>query len=197
MKKLLLLSLFFIPGLLKAAPVKYVQISSNVTNGIGDLQAGTTGGFYILGQGLSKGTTINDNAPVGYVGEYFSTTAVVSVLAAASNNFDDILSTTVGPGDWMIGGGARFDRNTATWSGCAIAVSTNSGNDSTTLIPSVNDTQGTWASSSSTPADMTLNTPIWRWSSNTSTTIYLKRQFTYTVNTPRTREQNLWVRRMR
>ncbi len=144
-----------------------------------------------------QGTNTNDNAAVGYVGEFISSGAVANTNAAATTELDDLTSISLTAGDWDIEGAVRWDGNGATWTQCLIGISTTAGNSAVGMVNSENEFLESWASSSTTPIDKALIVPRWRLSLSATTTVYLKRSANYSAGTPRTRAYFIGARRVR
>lgn len=199
MKKLLyLLLIFSIPAY--AVQYKYVQIPAS---GGASLQAGTTTGFFVSSGTILNGTipnlmgtTTNDTACSGCVGQFISsTTAAATNIASASGNFIRILSTTVIPGDYLISGNSRWLGNSAGTSQIEIAVSNYDGNSTT------DHSDGYNVSTSSGPQSgvygQSISIPAWHFQTATSTIVYLKVMAQFTSGTPQVSGASLGVLRIR
>ena len=138
---------------------------------------GSTQGAQIIG------TTTNDSAAAGDVGEYVENYASAS-NAPTSNQYGDLTSITLTAGDWDVSGVLEYLINGATWSNVEIGITSHTGNDSTGLVLGSNWTTGQWASSSTTPTQVSLVIPVFRVSLASSTTYYLKDISVYTGGPP-------------
>lgn len=122
------------------------------------------------------GTTTNNNAAAGVVGEYTSATG--SVTSAASNNYGDVASVSLTAGDWDVTGIVGFTGGSVpVYGGCGI--STTTGNSATGL--SAGDTLvycGVWVPGTS---DNSATCPAVRMSLSGTTTVYLKYRSGFTT----------------
>lgn len=128
------------------------------------------------------GTTTNDNAAGGYVGEYMVSSQPVPQNAYTSNTYGDAGSITLSPGDWDITLILNAIRSGATWTRNKTGIGTVSGNDSTGIIPGDNETDVDFGVA--VPEGITSNIPCWRASIATQTTYYGKIRTSYTAGTP-------------
>jgi hypothetical protein len=129
------------------------------------------------------GTTTNDSAAAGYVGEYVEGIASNVSWPTSSNQYGSIVSITLTAGDWDISAILQAVDNTASWAGIEFGVSTSSGNNTTGMTLGVNwvwDYFASVASSDYKPYSI----PSYRVSISGSTTYYLKVLSVYTVATP-------------
>lgn len=139
------------------------------------------------------GTNTNNNASAGYVGEYISSTTIDGTSFPPSGQYGDLISIDLTAGDWDIRGCINANKNggAATISGMQILISTTSGNSLGGAIESENlmdiyppsDHNGTCI-------------PSYRWSSNSSATMYLKYFASYVGVAPLSRG-NISARRVR
>lgn len=143
-----------------------------------------------------RGTTTNDSAATGFVGEYVESVQSTNTNTAADGVFDDLVSISLTAGDWDVTGTLRFINNGATWTSANIGVSSAAGNDTTGLVSGSNNFAGQWASSSTTPILHSLYVPTYRVSLTATTTYYLKRMANFSAGTPQTRGR-LSARRVR
>ena len=130
-----------------------------------------------------RGTTTNDSAAAGFVGEH----VIASVGATAvptTTELGDLTSISLTAGDWDVSGSVWFTRSTATWSAVEMGISITAGNNATGLTNGSNRLFGGWASTSTAIVDVSLTVAAHRLSLASTTTIYLKFGSTYTVNTP-------------
>lgn len=135
----------------------------------------TTGGII--------GTTTNDDATAGRVGEYVVSTAG-GVSAPTSTQFGDVTSISLTAGDWDITGLAYFSKSTATWTDVSLGISTTTGNSATGLTDGLNRLYGSWASSATTPVIFPVTVGPYRLTFTGTTTVYLKMQFVYSAGAP-------------
>ena len=131
------------------------------------------------------GTTTNNDASVGYVGEYVSSTlAIGSATALTTNTAKNITSISLTAGDWDVSG----------WIGLDGAATTNitriMGNANATTatidnyIIGYNDISYTTAGSTLFSAGIgSLPLPSKRFSLSATTTIYLVGKVTFTIST--------------
>lgn len=149
-----------------------------------------------LTNGLT-GTTTNDNAAAGKVGEYVEAISASNVNAAATTVFDDLISISLTAGDWDVLAMLYADRNSATIQAEWFFIGTVSGNNTTGSVVGSNSNYNGWANLSTMPDFTTNNIPPYRMSLNATTTVYLKRYFQYSSGTPRTAGARLSARRDR
>lgn len=138
---------------------------------------GTVNSFMLVG------TTTNDNAPTGRIGEYISS-SVDSVSITTTNSGEDITSISLTPGDWDVTGMVTLDRNTATWSSFELFILSVSGNSFTGNDFGINYLLQAWASSATTPVDASITIANTRVSISTTTTIYLKVRALFSAGNP-------------
>jgi hypothetical protein len=144
--------------------------ASSVNNGAPTLAAT----FSDVGCAL-KGTTTNNNAAAGYVGEYVSAFAS-SVAGLTNNTFTNITSISLTAGDWDVCGYGGFSQSTTANSYMASALSAFSGN-TTTDTNTGNTVYGPTASGFTSGSGFyggICVIPRWRVSITTTTTIYVK-----------------------
>jgi hypothetical protein len=146
--------------------------------GFVDAQNGlaVTGGFVPSQTAGIVGTTTNNNANAGSVGEYASNTGSgVALTSAVTANATSVSLTA---GDWDVSGTVQFvPAGTTTIAGIASGISTTSA----TLggVGSFNSTQATHT----TGAAQMQSTPVLRLSLATTTTVYLVANSTFGVST--------------
>lgn len=107
------------------------------TSTLGVVNASGTATF--SGQLIGKGTTTNDNAAAGNIGEYMeSVVAAVNAFGAAT--WGDITSLSLTAGDWNVNLQLMCSRNTATIAGIDFrcGISSTSGNSTTGLTTGSN-----------------------------------------------------------
>lgn len=141
------------------------------------------------------GTTTNDSATAGNVGEYIQAIAGDSA-APTSTQYGDLTSISLTAGDWDVSGGVYWDSNTATWTVAQGGISVTSGNSATGLNAGENLATASWASSSTTPLIQTSFVASYRISIAATTTVYLKYRSTYTGGPPHA-QGRLSARRVR
>lgn len=177
---------------------------ANIVNTVNTADAGTTAWTVVKTATLQstssttlKGTATNDSAAAGNIGEYIESVSAANVNAAATTVFDDLTSISLTAGDWDVTLIAYADNNGATWTLASFFIGIVAGNNSTGLAAGSNYTAGQWASSSTTPVLFTTSIPSYRMSLSSTTTVYLKRSFTFSAGTPRTSGGRLSGRRVR
>lgn len=140
------------------------------------------------------GTTTNDNAAAGRVGEYIES-VVSGVSAGASGAFFDVTSISLTAGDWDVFCMARADSN-GTWSEYIIGISTTSGNSSTGLVNGSNQLTEEWANTATAVTVFSGTIASYRQSFSGTTTVYFKGRTSYSAGTP-TFSGRLSARRIR
>jgi hypothetical protein len=154
------------------------------------------GQFDSTGAFSAKGTTTNNSAASGYIGEYIE--SVVGVISApTSTQYGDLTSISLTAGDWDVTAVTMFNSNGATWSACGNGISVTSGNSGTGLVLGSNRLGSNFASSSTTPIAQSSVIPSYRMSLSSTTTVYLKFTATYSAGTPQTYGGRISARRVR
>lgn len=98
-----------------AAHISANNLSGNVTGAINLAGGGTLVGWLSDNPGAISGTTTNDSAAAGYVGEYISSTILVAnVVSLVSNTTKTITSISLTAGDWDVWGAVSFSPNGTT-----------------------------------------------------------------------------------
>ena len=145
-----------------------------------------------------KGTTTNDSASAGFVGQYIE--SVGSGNVGTTDQHYDMTSISLTAGDWDLTGIAVYRKATATMSGTVVdielGISSNSGNSAGGLTLGNN-----WVDTDSTVIGtfdhLFLVVPSYRVSLNATTTYYLKGYMgSYSAGTP-TNAYRLSARRVR
>lgn len=150
------------------------------------LTIGTNSIFYNTLQPLLGiiGTTTNDSAAAGSIGEYVagSVAAGSAVSSTGTTQYFDIQSIILTAGDWDVTGAVVYTLNGATVTAAAGGIGTSSGNTSTGL--SFGDTlfAGTIPVAAN---DNSTIIPAVRKSLASTTTIYLKANYTFSAGTPK------------
>lgn len=128
-----------------------------------------------------RGTTTNDAAATGFVGEYVTASQTTATNFAASGNWDDGTSISLTAGDWILSCTifTQFVAGIATR--VLFGISTTSGNSATGLVQGDNQTE-------SFPPNATANSggaiAGWRLSLSATTTVYLKVNAIWTTTAP-------------
>jgi hypothetical protein len=130
------------------------------------------------------GTTTNDSAAVGFVGEYISSATAGAINAPTSAEFGDLVSISLTAGDWDVTGTIHWDGNGATWSRGQIGISATSGNSTTGQVIGTNRFLNSFADSATAITSIMMCVPSYRVSLATTTTIYLKYAASYSAGTP-------------
>lgn len=160
-----------------------IDAAGNWTLGRASTTSNTiTGGTSYTGTAI-KGTTTNNSAGAGNVGEYIESVISVAVNAGTTATWTNLTSISLTAGDWQVTGVTAYDANGATITpgtgNNEMAVSVNSGTTTTDQI----------VGSNQLPLNTALNDrgqsiPSYRLSLAATTTVYLKMKMTYTVATP-------------
>jgi len=125
-----------------------------------------------------KGTSTNDNATTGYVGETVSSVVGTYTNFAGSTSYGNLTSISITPGDWLVSMYVEADDNGATVVDSQYGLGTN---PSTTAGLAQGDTVMTPGAFS---GRVNHSIPSRRYSIGSSTTIYLKYYAQYSVATP-------------
>lgn len=138
-----------------------------------------------------SGTTTNDNAAAGFVGEVISNSA--TGVSLTNNTFAAITSVSLTAGDWDVFGAIRFIPDaTTTMTGIAAATHTVSGTAPTDPDPSYHGLGATLQ----TGIVQRLPVGAKRYSLATTTTVYINGAATFAVSTM-TADAYIWARRAR
>lgn len=123
------------------------------------------------------GTTANNNASAGSVGEYTeSLVAVGSPVSLTTSTAANITSISLGAGDWDISGNVNFSASTATVTGTAGGISSTSATLPTDGTEVYSGVQVTLLSETDS-----VTVPSRRFSLSTTTTIYLVGKSTFSA----------------
>ena len=142
------------------------------------------------------GTTTNDSAAAGLVGQYIESIATDTV-AVTSTNYGDLTSISLTAGDWDVSAVVYWDNTGATWTIAQYGISTTAGNNGVGLSAGENFISNTWASSATTPTILTGSIAPYRMSLASTTTVYLKYRSTYSAGGPPHSQGRLSARRVR
>jgi hypothetical protein len=144
-----------------------------------------------------KGTTTNDSAAAGYVGEYVES-VVSAVNSPSSGAYGDLTSISLTAGDWDVTLNAHVSRNGATVnnnSAYQIGVSQTTGNSSTGLVIGSNLHYLRSPTTADNESDGTV--AVYHQSLNGTTTIYAKFRAEYASGGPPQWDGRLSARRVR
>lgn len=144
-------------------------------------------------RGQLPGTTTNDNACAGCVGEQFTTGAIASTNFPANSTMGDLGSITLTPGDWDLTAHLDATVNGATVTVVIMGISSTTGNSFTGLTQGDNQHNIIPPTAAS---DSSGTIAAYRVQPTTNTTYYLKYYAAYTVATPKAMGK-LTARRMR
>lgn len=129
------------------------------------------------------GTTTNDAAAAGSVGEYVSS-AVGLTNSGLTTVWGDLTSISLTAGDWLVSTTGIWDYNGATWDAARVGISTTTGNSAAGLTLGSNYVLGGWASSATTPIDVAMGISDFRVSLSGTTTYYYKYMAQFAANGP-------------
>lgn len=210
MKKLLAIILI-LPSLIEAGGPRFShkdrfidQEFENVyhdirSSGVSDpltLSSATIANLNVTGSAAIKGSTTNDAAATGYVGEYVSSLAGFS-NAPTSTQYGDLTTISLSAGDWDVSMIGKWTRNGATWSYADILIATaGAGNNPADLVSGDNTDAFAFASTATAIEDFVQVVPPRRYSISATTTFYFKYSATYTGGPPRLRGR-ITARRVR
>jgi len=164
--------------------------SSNTNN----TAPGVVATFKVSGVSI-KGTTTNDSATAGDVGEYVQS-VVADVSVGTTAQYYDITSISLTAGDWDVTGIVMYLRNGASWTGIELGISQTTGNSGTGLVAGSNAVYSYPAAASTVYNYVTLSIPSFRILLSGNSTVYLKGYAEYTAATP-IRYGRLSARRVR
>lgn len=172
-----------------AATASNNKISFRVSNTNSD-NSTLINGLVIASTGAvaAKGTTTNDSAASGIVGEYLEnvrststpnfTSGTVGSIDSGNTTFNDTNETgiTLTAGDWDVSATAVFIGSTTTISGFQVGIGTAKGNDSA----GYNDTNSIYWDGIAATSRVAASLPVIRKSISSTTTYYLKGFVTFT-----------------
>lgn len=143
-----------------------------------------------------RGTTTNDDAAAGFVGETVSS-AIGTTAFPATGTFGDATSISLTAGDWLVGIQSQASSSTDTADDLTIGVSVNSGNSTTGLT--TGDTQQRMTPNPRSTGNIRATGYIVskRFSLSATTTIYLKYSATFTGTAPNLQGARLTAVRIR
>jgi len=121
------------------------------------------------------GTTTNDNAPAGYVGQ-ISSSAVSAQTVGTAGQWSDVTSIPVTAGDWDVSVNLVVERNGATFSVAPTVfagISTTSGNSGTGIVTGDNEGES-YQQAPTTFLGTSVVIPAYRMTFTGSSTVYLK-----------------------
>lgn len=154
------------------------------------------GRFTTSGNFQAQGTTTNDNAPAGDIGQWVQATAA-GVTGGATGVFTNCASISLTAGDWDVSGVLEFtDNNNPTFTSTLnLALSAFSGNTTTDHVESDNLVESLVPNATITVQGLSI--PSWRSSLSTTTTIYAKGQASYSAGGPPKMYCRISARRVR
>lgn len=140
------------------------------------------------------GTTTNDNATAGLVGEYKESVITMTTNFPATTTYGDATSLSLTAGDWDVTAFMVVNINGASIQSTQIGISQTIGNSATGLIQGSNYCIDIPPSSASNAA---MFVPSYRQSLSATTQVYLKMRANYTSGTPQFTGCRLSARRIR
>lgn len=156
---------------------RITTVSASVANLIGAVM--TALGSSTSGVAI-KGTTTNDNAAAGNVGEAVRGYAS-GVSVATNNTWQNCTSISLTAGDWDVSGLMVFGNNGATATEVFSAISINSGTTTTDHVQGDNVANGI---NPTAAYNSSLAIPDYRLSLSSTTTVYLKGRATFSAGNP-------------
>lgn len=148
-----------------------------------------------ISSSLITGTTTNDSAIAGRIGEAKRANQTTSTSFDASGVYKDLVSISISSGDWSVSGVMLFDTASgiSPFNSAEMVISNYSGNATTDHIIADN-----WLTTpgSTTSMNVPVSIPDWQFSTARSTTVYLKGSANYGGTAPRMRGR-ISARRMR
>lgn len=129
------------------------------------------------------GTTTNDSAATGNVGETVLGNQTTFINFPTSTQWGDLTSIALTAGDWLVWGTYQFLNAGGTTTEYSIAVTTTTGNSTTGFVNGLNNFQSRGASLTGTN-DGQLTVSAVRLSLSGSATAYLKYEATWTTTAP-------------
>ena len=139
----------------------------------------TTGNFLTsTTQLIGTGTTTNNDASAGQVGEYVVSTIASSGTSLTTGSYVNVTSISLTAGDWDINGICSF-----TSPGSPVISYLNWGSSLTSATAGVNGAISSYTGGSVNTVDFSLPFPTFRYSLSGTTTIYLVARASWTTST--------------
>lgn len=164
------------------AEITYTFPTAGPANANSLIQSSTTGVFSFV-RPPGTGTTTNDNAPVGGIGETQSSAITSTTNFPTSGQYGDLTSISLTAGDWLISVLLCATANGATVTQIDFGIGTSSGNSSTGLVEG--DNESFFAGFPTALTDVGSSIPSWRASIASTTIYYLKYKASYSVAVPK------------
>lgn len=173
-----------------ASAVNYIQVLNNITNASPSLSAVGTDSNIILqlsGKGTGgaavQGTSTNDNATAGFLGEYKEATKTIASPQSVSNNTaTDVITLSLTAGDWDVTGTLVTSAAGTTTTSLVVAwLSTTSATLPT--APNGGSYSGTQGVTLTAGSNWFGSVGKIRVSVNTTTTVYLSCYITFAIST--------------
>lgn len=127
------------------------------------------------------GTTTNNNASAGQVGEYVESKSTADVTIATTATFQNFTSISLTAGDWDVTGTLEMGQGSAVVKFFSIAISTNTGNTTTDHADGENERTTGSAGGGIVYDNTPMGIPSYRLSLASTTTVYLKGSASWTV----------------
>lgn len=157
------------------------KVSASSTLGSNDVIVVTTS---TLGVSI-RGTNTNDSAAAGFVGQYMeSTSNGAAANTAANDTWFDMTSLSLTAGEWEVYLMAHGSRNTATWTRFDAGIGTTTGNSAAGLVIARNYAINEFASSATTPNNVTVMVASYRVQLTATTTYYAKARANFSSGQP-------------
>ena len=150
------------------------------TNGVKQLEVSTTAVTTFLPTAI-KGTTTNDSATAGKVGEYVSSAVTSPTAAPATGAIGDLTSIALTAGDWDVHLQGHWRVNTSVQD-VIVGIGTAAGNDGSGLV--IGSNQATLAQAFLAAGAQFMSVAPYRVSLSASATIYYKYSADYTGAVP-------------
>jgi hypothetical protein len=168
--------------ILSGATSGSITLESPAVSGTTTLTLPATTGTVLTNasQLVGTGTTTNDSAAAGYVGEYISSTVISSGVSLTTAVFANITSISLTAGDWDVSGVvAVTNPGTTSFAYINYGVSTTSATNGT--LGQVGSL--TTPSNISAVVDFVTPVPVTRLSLSSTTTVYLVTRASFSVST--------------
>jgi len=161
------------------------SINSEFQNAV-NMFNGHNDGRYTWDNFKAKGTTTNDSATAGNIGEYMEAKSIAATFSnfPTTNQYGDAASLTITAGDWDVDLVLTAYINTGTWSDALAGISTTSGNSDTGLQLGHNMQRGRWANTATVIEMLPITVSNFRVSLAASTVYYAKVRAIYSAGQP-------------
>jgi hypothetical protein len=170
--------------ILNGATSGSISIESPAVSGTTVLTLPTTSGTMLTNasQLVGTGTTTNDSASTGYIGEYIASTVAAGITGLTTATATNATSISLTAGDWDVSGSIAFNFAGTTTSSASQMIASISTTSATNQSPLGG--YATYLSAAlTTGSGISLPVPLQRITIATTTTVYLVGSLAFAVST--------------